>query len=156
MQGKPELIETLNRLLAEELTAINQYMVHSEMCENWGYSRLHNQIEKNAMNEMKHAESLIGRILFLEGIPVVSKLNSLRIGKDVPTIIKNDHQLELEAVASYNRAIAQAAQLEDSGTRELLKGILQDEEKHLDSYEAMGDQISQMGTQIFLLNQVRE
>jgi bacterioferritin len=102
MQGNPKIIETLNALLADELTAINQYMVHSEMCANWMYERLHEAIEKRAIDEMRHAEKLIGRILFLEGKPIVSSLGKITIGADVPAQFKNDWAAEMGAVRMYN------------------------------------------------------
>jgi len=156
VKGHPDIIQTLNQLLVEELTAINQYMVHSEMCDNWGYARLHKAIERIAIDEMKHAEKLIGRILFLEGLPTVSKLNPLKIGADVKAIIESDLGGEHDAIASYNKAIQQAGALLDGGTRELLEGILQDEERHLDFHESHRDQIQQMGLPVFLVNQTRE
>jgi bacterioferritin len=156
VKGHPDIIQTLNALLVEELTAINQYMVHSEMCDNWGYARLHKAIERIAIDEMRHAEKLIGRILFLEGLPTVSKLNPLKIGADVKGIIDSDLDGEHDAIASYNKAIQQANTLLDGGTRELLEGILQDEERHLDFHESHRDQIQQMGLPVFLVNQTRE
>jgi len=156
MKGNPKVIATLNALLAEELTAINQYMVHSEMCDNWGYERLHKLIEKRAIDEMKHAEKLIGRILFLEGIPTVSKLNKIVIGSDVPSQLKNDCEAEQMAIKEYNDAIAEAARLGDKGTGELLDAILKDEEAHIDLLEAQLDQIQQMGLPNFLVLQVAE
>lgn len=156
MKGNPEVIQILNDLLVEELTAINQYMVHSEMCDNWGYARLHKAIEKIAIDEMKHAEKLIGRILFLEGLPTVSKLNPLNIGGDVKAIIESDLGGENDAIASYNKAIRRADELRDAGTRELLERILEDEERHLDFHESHRDQIQQMGLPVFLVNQTRE
>jgi len=156
LKGHPEIIQTLNQLLVEELTAINQYMVHSEMCDNWGYARLHKAIERIAIDEMRHAEKLIGRILFLEGLPTVSKLNPLKIGADVKAIIESDLGGEHDAIASYNKAIQQANTLLDGGTRELLEQILHDEERHLDFHESHRDQIQQMGLPVFLVNQTRE
>jgi bacterioferritin len=156
MKGHATMIAKLNELLAEELTAINQYMVHSEMCDNWGYARLHHAIEKIAIDEMKHAEKLIGRILFLEGQPTVSKLNQINIGKDVGQILKNDLAAEGDAVPSYNAAIAVASEVRDSGTRELLEDILEDEERHLDWLEAQKDQVAQMGLENYLALQLRE
>jgi bacterioferritin len=156
LKGNPQVIETLNQLLVEELTAINQYMVHSEMCDNWGYARLHKAIEKIAIDEMKHAEKLIGRILFLEGLPTVSKLSPLNIGADVKAIVENDLGGESDAIAAYNKAIQQANALLDAGTRELLEEILEDEERHLDFHESHRDQIQQMGLPVFLVNQTRE
>lgn len=154
MKGNAKVIERLNELLADELTAINQYMVHSEMCANWGYEKLHKAIEKRAIVEMKHAEKLIGRIIFLEGTPTVSKLNKIEIGADVETQHKNDQQAEEGAVKAYNNGITLAAGAADNGTRELLENILKDEEEHLDWLDAQLDQIKQMGTQNYLVEQL--
>jgi bacterioferritin len=150
MKGNKRLIETLNSLLADELTAINQYMVHSEMCAGWGYQKLHKQFEKRAIDEMKHAEKLIGRILFLEGIPIVSNLRKLHIGADVPKQLASDHVLEEEAIKAYNAAIALAGEVKDFATRDVLEGILNDEDKHIDEIEESRDQIGQMTLPIFL------
>ena len=154
MKGDPELIKTLNALLADELTAINQYMVHSEMCANWGYDKLHKAIEKRALDEMKHAEKLIGRILFLEGLPIVSDLKKLRIGADIPKMFANDHFSEEGAIKSYNEAIVLAGSVKDYATREVLESILKDEDAHIDGIEETLDQIGQMGLQIFLTTKV--
>ncbi len=154
MKGDAKLIATLNSLLADELTAINQYMVHSEMCANWGYGKLHKAMEKRAIDEMKHAEKLIGRILFLEGLPVVSELKKLLIGADIPKMFDNDHTKESGAVKSYNEAIVLAGQVKDYATREILEGILKDEDGHIDQIEEGQDQISQMTLPIFLTTQV--
>jgi len=154
MKGDPKLIKVLNSLLADELTAINQYMVHSEMCDNWGYDKLHKLIEKRAITEMKHAEKLIGRILFLEGIPVVSDLKALHIGAEVPKMFANDHAAEIGAVKSYNAAIVLAGEAKDYATREVLETILKDEDGHVDEIEAIQDQIGQMGLPVFLSIQV--
>ncbi len=150
MKGDPRVLEVLNSLLADELTAINQYMVHSEMNDNWGYQKLHKTIEKRAIDEMKHAEQLIGRILFLEGLPVVSKLNQIKIGADVEKQLKNDHAAEEDAIKSYNEAIKFAGEVNDFATREVLEKILNDEDRHIDKIEELQDQISQMSLQIFL------
>jgi bacterioferritin len=154
MKGNAKIIATLNSLLADELTAISQYMVHSEMCDNWGYHKLHEKIEKRAIDEMKHAEKLIARIIFLEGLPTVNVLNKILIGKDVPNQLKNDHAAELDAIKSYNAAIKEAVNLGDNGTRELLESTLKDEEDHIDWLEAQMDQIGQMGIQNYLVEQV--
>ena len=154
MKGDPELIKTLNALLADELTAINQYMVHSEMCDNWGYDKLHKTIEKRAIDEMKHAEKLIGRILFLEGLPIVSDLKKLTIGSDIPKMFASDHQAEAGAIKSYNEAIILAGSVKDYATREILESILNDEDAHIDGIEETQDQIGQMSLQIFLTTQV--
>lgn len=154
MKGNDKVIQRLNELLAEELTAINQYMVHSEMCANWGYGRLHEATEKRAIQEMKHAEKLIARIIFLEGQPIVSRLNAIHIGSDVPGQLHNDHAAEGEAVKMYNDAVRLALDAGDNGSRELLEDILEDEEDHLDWLEAQLDQIKQMGVQNYLLGQL--
>jgi bacterioferritin len=150
MKGDKKLIDVLNDLLSDELTAISQYMVHSEMCNHWGYGELHGAIEKRAFDEMHHAEGLIERILFLEGTPVVSNLKELRIGKTIPAMVKNDLQAELEAVEAYNKAIALAADAGDEGTADALVGILKDEEAHVDLGEKQLAQIEQMGLENFL------
>ena len=155
MQGNAKIITTLNALLADELTAISEYMVHSEMCANWGYARLHKATEKRAIDEMKHAEKLIGRILFLEGTPVVCKLNELHIGADVAAQLQNDDHAEDGAIKMYNAAIRQAVELGDNGSRELFESILKDEEAHIDWLEAQLDQIKQMGVPIYLAEQLR-
>ncbi len=156
MKGDPKLIETLNSLLADELTAINQYMVHSEMCDNWGYEKLHKHFEKRAIDEMKHAEKLIGRILFLEGIPIVTNLKKILIGADVPKQLEYDHKAEEEAIKAYNDAIVLAGEVKDFATREVLESILKDEDMHIDQIEELQDQINQMSIQIFLTTQVKE
>jgi bacterioferritin len=154
MKGNDKVIAALNMLLADELTAINQYMVHSEMCANWGYGELHEAIEKRAITEMKHAEIHIGRIIFLDGRPVVSNLNPLHIGADVLEQLTNDLGAEQGAVAAYNDAIKLAVEVGDNGTRVMLEGILKDEEDHLDWLETQLDQIEQMGIQNYLVEQV--
>jgi len=154
MKGDPKLIKSLNALLADELTAINQYMVHSEMCDNWGYDKLHKAIEKRAIDEMKHAEKLIGRILFLEGLPIVSDLKKLFIGAEVPKMFAFDHKAEADAIKAYNEAIILAGTVKDYATREVLESILKDEDAHIDAIEEVQDQIGQMGLQIFLTTQV--
>jgi bacterioferritin len=154
MKGSDKLIDRLNFLLADELTAINQYMVHSEMCANWGYEKLHEVNEKRAIDEMRHAEKLIGRIIFLEGLPVVSKLNDLHIGHDVSSQLASDHGAEEGAIKAYNDSIKMAWEEGDGGTRELLEDILEDEEEHIDWLEAQRDQIEQLGLQNYLLGQL--
>ena len=154
MQGQEKIIAKLNALLADELTAINQYIVHSEMCANWGYEALHKHQEKRAIDEMKHAEKLIGRILFLEGRPVVSKLNKIVIGAEVTAQHENDHAAEVDAIKAYNDGIKLATELGDNGTRELLDNVLKDEENHIDWIEAQLDQIKQMGIQNYLVEQL--
>ena len=154
MKGNAKVIETLNSLLADELTAINQYIVHSEMCANWGYEKLHAYSEKRAIEEMKHAEKLIGRILFLEGRPTVSVLEKMSIGADVPLQLAGDLSLEMDAIKAYNAAIKQAGEAGDFATREILEHILLDEDRHIDDIEELQGQIGQMTLPIFLSTQV--
>jgi bacterioferritin len=156
MKGNMKVIETLNALLADELTAVSQYMVHSEMCDNWGYARLHKAVEGRAIDEMKHAEKLIGRIIFLEGKPNVTKIHPMHIGATVEDQLGHDHESEAGAVANYNLAIQEAGELGDNGTRDLLTSILLEEEGHIDWLEAQKDQVSQMGIQVYLSLQVKE
>jgi bacterioferritin len=153
MKGNKKLITILNDRLADELTAINQYMVHSEMCENWGYGKLHLAIRSQAMDEMHHAEWLIERIIFLDGAPTVSKLNPIKIGKTVSDMISNDTHDELHAVLTYNEAIKLAREVEDEGTVELLTKILKMEEGHVDWNEIQRSQIEHMGIENYLLGQ---
>ena len=153
MKGNEKLITVLNSLLADELTAINQYMVHSEMCENWGYGKLHKAIRKQAMDEMYHAEWLIERIIFLDSAPTVSILNPMKIGKTVLEMIKNDNGDELDAVHRYNAAIQLGREVDDQGTVDLLTKILKMEEGHVDWAEKQRAQIEQMGLENYLVNQ---
>jgi len=153
MKGHPDIINTLNGLLSDELTAINQYMVHSEMCDNWGYDKLHKAIEKQAMDEMHHAEWLIRRIIFLEGTPAVARLNPIKIGQTVPNMVGNDQKAEVAAVQAYNAAIGLAREVADQATAELLVQILKMEEGHADWAEVQRSQIEQMGLENYLANQ---
>jgi bacterioferritin len=153
MKGNKKLLTALNLLLADELTAINQYMLHSEMCENWGYSKLHTAIRKQAMDEMHHAEWLIERIIFFDGSPTVSNLNTIKIGKTVSEMITNDNANELNAVRTYNDTIKLAREVDDQGTLDLLTKILKMEEGHVDWAEIQQAQIEQMGMENYLVNQ---
>ena len=155
MKGNTDLVAALNELLSDELSAVNQYMVHSEMSANWGYEKLHAHFEKRAIDEMKHAELLIGRILFLEGIPIVSTLHDIRIGSDVSIQLGNDRNSEVTAIAGYNDVIRLAGDVNDFATREILEGILMDEDRHLDEIEQLQAQLSQMTLSIFLATQTR-
>ena len=153
MKGNSQILKLLNERLAEELTAISMYMVHSEMCANWGFEKLHKAFEKQAHDEMKHAEMLIGRILFLEGTPTVSKLNHMKIGANVTEMIAADEDAEMGAIKGYNDTIAAAVKAGDDGTRELTAKILLDEERHVDWAEAQRELIAQMGLQNYMANQ---
>ncbi len=155
MKADERVIKKLDELLAEELTAINQYMVHSEMCANWGYERLHEKVEKRAIQEMKHAEHLIARIIFLEGMPTVSKLNAIHIGTDVEKQLRSDLDAETHAVQIYNEAIHLADELSDAVTRDMLESILKEEDDHVDWLEEQLDQIAQIGLPLYLSVQTR-
>jgi bacterioferritin len=154
MKGNEKIIERLNARLADELTAISQYMVHAEMCEDWGYEKLLGSVEDRAITEMKHAEKLIARILFLEGLPIVSELNQMHIGAEVEAQLKSDWQAEQDAIQEYNADIRVAAEYGDHGTHQLLKSILVDEEEHIDWIETQLGQIAQMGIQNYLVEQI--
>ena len=153
MKGDVKLVEVLNTLLADELTAISQLMVHSEMCSNWGYEKLHKQIEKQAIDEMHHAEWLISRILFLEGLPIVSKLNEMKIGKSVLEMFTNDENAELDAIRAYNSSIQLAGEVGDQSTADLLTTILKMEEGHHNWAKKQRIQIQQMGLENYLATQ---
>ncbi|HYM93083.1 MAG TPA: bacterioferritin [Chitinophagaceae bacterium] len=154
MKGNEKIIKKLNALLADELTAIGQYIVHSEMCANWGYGKLHDAIKKRAIEEMKHAEKLIERILFLEGTPDVSGMEKVMIGNDVEQQFKNDRDAETGANKAYNDSIRLCYESGDNGSMELLRSILTDEEKHLDWLETQLSLIKQIGNKNYLIEQV--
>jgi bacterioferritin len=156
MKGKPEVLKVLQEMLKEELGAINQYFLHNEMCENWGFERLSKHIKKISISEMGHAEELIERMLFLEGMPSLSELPKLTVGKDVKQQLENDLALEHGAVAGYNEAIATCRKAGDNGTADFLKGILADEEGHVDFFEEQLDLIEQLGLQNYLAQQLQE
>jgi bacterioferritin len=156
MKGDPKIIEILNEVLTAELTAINQYFVHGEMCENWGYDRLHRVIRKHSIGEMKHAEELIERVLFLEGIPNVQRLGKINIGESVQEIFKSDYALELEALPRLNEGIEACRKVADNNSRHLLEEILHEEEEHVDWLEAQMSLIEQVGLQNYLAQQIRE
>jgi bacterioferritin len=156
MKGKPEVLKVLQDMLEEELGAINQYFLHNEMCENWGYERLSKHIKKVSISEMHHAEEIIERMLFLEGTPNVSELPKLNIGKDVKHQLDNDLALELGAVTGYNEAIAACRKAGDNGTADFLKGILTEEEGHVDFFEEQLGLIEQVGLQNYLAQQLAE
>jgi bacterioferritin len=154
MKGNAKIIEALNEVLTAEFTAINQYIIHSKMCENWGYKRLAEANRKEAIDEMKHADELIERILFLEGVPNMQRLNKVKVGEKVPEQFKLDHALEIEAVGRMNKAIALAVEVQDNGSRELLEGLLTSEEEHIDWLEAQLELIQQVGEQSYLAEQI--
>ena len=155
MKGNPKVIAQLNRALREELTAINQYFVHAEMCENWGYEKLAKYIKKQSIDEMKHAETLMERILFLDGTPSMEPL-ALSIGSNVRAMIESDLKLEIGAVAMYNEAVKIASDEKDNGSRDLFVGLLKDEEEHVDWLEAQAHQIKELGYERYLTMQMNE
>jgi bacterioferritin len=156
MQGDKKIIEILNQSLTAELTAINEYFVHAEMCENWGYERLSKVIRKHSISEMKHAEKLIERILFLQGVPNVQRLGKINIGESVPEQFKVDLALEMDAVGRLNPAIETCRELGDNNSRHLLEEILEDEEEHIDWLEAQMALLEQVGVANYLAQQIRE
>jgi bacterioferritin len=155
MKGNPKVIEQLNHALREELTAINQYFIHAEMCENWGYDRLAKQIKMRSIAEMKHAEALIERVLFLDGAPSMEPL-ALSIGKNVKDMAESDHKAEMEAIALYNEAARIAAEEKDNGSRDLFIRLLKVEEEHLDELEIELHQIAELGYERYLTTQTSE
>ena len=156
MKGDKKVIEVLNEVLTAELTAINQYFVHAEMCENWGFKRLQKVIRHHSIGEMKHAEEVIERILFLEGVPNVQRLGKINIGESVEEQFKVDLALELDALPRLNKGIEVCREVDDNGSRLLLEEILHEEEEHVDWLEAQIDQVRQMGIQNYLAQQVKE
>ncbi len=156
MKGDPRIIDVLNDVLTSELTAINQYFVHGEMCENWGYARLHHVIRKHSIGEMKHAEKLIERVLFLEGIPNVQRLGTINIGENVEEIFKSDYALELDALPRLNGGIELCRELGDNNSRHHLEEILHEEEEHVDWLEAQMSLVEQVGLQNYLAQQINE
>lgn len=153
MKGNKTVIDSLNSLLADELSAVDQYMVHAEMFDNWGYAKLAGATEKRAITEMKHAETHIERILFLEGMPMMNKPLTLHIGSEVKAMLDNDLESETLAIQKYNQMVKLVGDAGDYGTQDILKGILRQEEEHLDWLEAQLDQIKQMGLETYLTEQ---
>ena len=150
------MIDSLNEALKEELTAINQYFIHSEMCENWHYDRLGKYIKKQSIDEMKHAEVLVERILFLDGTPNMTEPLQLSIGQNVKEQLESDLKLEINAVGMYNRAVKIAREAGDNASRELFERLLKDEEEHVDWLEAQVYQIKEIGYERYLSRQIGE
>ncbi len=156
MQGNPRIIETLNDVLTAELTAINQYFIHAKMCGNWGYDRLAEHIRDESIDEMKHADSLIERILFLEGIPNLQALHKLRVGETVKEQLESDLQLEYSAIKFLNDGIAAARTASDNASEDLMTKILVSEEVHTDWIETQLELIRQVGEQNYLAQQLHD
>jgi len=156
MKGKPNVIAALNEALHEELTAINQYFLHAEMCENWHYSRLGDYIKKQSIDEMRHAESIIERLLFLDGVPDMTKPMQLTIGKNVREQLESDLKLEVAAVAMYNKFVKISRDEGDNASRELFERLLKNEEEHVDWLEAQLHQIVEIGYERYLTQQVKD
>ncbi|HYO81006.1 MAG TPA: bacterioferritin [Bryobacteraceae bacterium] len=154
MKGNEQVIALLNDVLKAELTAINQYFLHAEMCENWGYHKLSSIGRKESIEEMRHAEVLMERILYLDGTPTMDQLFPLRIGKNVKEQIQNDLQLEYDAVARLNKGVQICMDANDNGSRELITRILQDEEHHVDYLEAQLHAIQEIGIENYLTQQI--
>ncbi len=156
MKGDPKVIDLLNEVLTGELTTINQYFLHSRMCRNWGYERLAHKIYVESIDEMKHADRLIERVLFLDGLPNVQRLNKVAIGTTVPEILKNDLAAEMIAVPLLNRGVQTCRDLGDNGSEHLLKDILVSEEEHVDWLEAQLELIKQVGDAQYLAQQIKK
>jgi bacterioferritin len=156
MKGDTKIIDLLNEILTGELTTINQYFLHARMCENWGYKRLYEKIRAESIDEMKHADKLIHRVLFLEGLPNVQRLGKVNIGQTVVEILKNDLAAEMQAIPLLNKSIQSCRDAGDNGTEDLLKDILVSEEEHVDWLEAQLELIKQMGEAHYLAQQVKE
>jgi len=154
MKGNAKLIEALNDVLTAELTGINQYFIHAKMCENWGYKRLADADRKESLSEMKHADEIIERILFLAGVPNMQRLGKVRVGETVPEQLKLDYGLEMDAIARLNKSIGLAVELGDNGSRELLEEVLVSEEEHANWLEAQLELIKQVGEQNYLAQQI--
>ena len=156
MKGSQKVIDALNEALHEELTAINQYFLHAEMCENWHYNRIGELIKKQSIGEMKHAEEIIERLLFLDGSPNLTKPMNLTVGKNVKEQIQSDLKLEVDAVAMYNRYVELARAEKDNASRELFERLLKDEEEHVDWLEAQMHQINELGYERYLSQQISD
>jgi bacterioferritin len=156
MKGDPEVIEILNEVLTSELTAINQYFIHSRMCENWGYQKLAKQKREESIEEMKHADELIERILYLDGVPNMQRMNPVKVGEDVVEQHKHDLALETEAIARLNRGIELCVAKSDNGSREMLEGILKSEEEGADFVEAQLSIIDEIGVAAYLAEQIHD
>jgi bacterioferritin len=156
MQGNPKVIALLNQALKEELTAINQCFLHAEMCENWHYTRLGEYIKKQSIDEMKHAEALIERILFLDATPIMTELMQLSVGTNVKEQLESDLKLEVDAVKMYNKAVQTARDEADNASRELFEKLLKDEEEHVDWLEAQLHQIKEIGYERYLSQQIKD
>lgn len=156
MKGDPKIIDLLNEILTGELTAINQYFLHAKMCQNWGYKRLAEYIRKESIDEMKHADRLIERILYLEGLPNVQRLGKVNIAQTVVEMLKNDLAVEAVAIPLLNKSIETCRQAGDNGSEHLLVEILTSEEDHVDWLEAQLEQIKQVGEAHYLAQQIRD
>lgn len=156
MKGNKKIIDALNELLTGELTGINQYFIHYKMCSNWGYKRLAKKNYEESIGEMKHADDLIERILFLDGIPNMQRLNKVAVGETPTEQLRLDLALEYDAQKKFNQAIALAVEVGDNGTRELLDEMLESEEGHIDWLEAQLTLIEQIGEKMYLAQQIHE
>lgn len=152
--GHPEVLELLNEVLTSELTAVNQYFAHAKLQDHWGYARLAARSRDESLEEMRHAEAAIERILYLEGVPNLQRLGAVKVGEGVPEQLRLDLDLEIEALALYRRGIVLAERLEDHGTRELLVGLVRDEEQHADWLETQLSLIESLGEAHYLSQQL--
>ena len=155
MNGSPAIIEALNEILTAELTTINQYFIHARMCRNWGYDRLADKVRDESIDEMKDAEAIIDRILYLEGVPNLQRLATVRVGETVPEQLQLDLEVEVEAIARLNSGIATCVSEGDTGSRDLLEDLLEEEEDHANWLETQLELVRQLGEQLYLSQQVR-
>lgn len=156
MQGSPAVVEILNEVLTAELTAINQYFIHARMCDNWGYDRLSEKLRHESIDEMKDADAVIERLLYLEGVPNMQRLGSVGVGETVAEQLRLDRELEMAAIERYNRGVALCVAEGDNGTRDLLEDQLRGEEEHLDWIESQLELITQVGLENYLAQQIRD
>lgn len=156
MKGDPKIIDLLNEVLTNELTAINEYFLHARICENWGFERLYAKFREESIDEMKDADRLIERILYLEGLPNLQRLGKINVGENVPEMLRLDYEIEKNAIASLNRGIALARDVGDNGSAELLEDILEGEEEHANWIEAQLTAIDQVGVQNYLAEQLKK
>jgi bacterioferritin len=156
MKGDPKVIDLLNEVLTNELTAINQYFLHARICDNWGYQRLHHRFREESIDEMKDADRLIERVLYLEGLPNLQRLGKINVGENVPEMFASDLEVEKNAIATLNRGIALCRGVGDNGSAELLEDILEGEEEHANWIEGQQAAISQMGVQNYLAQQLEK
>ncbi|HEX4384183.1 MAG TPA: bacterioferritin [Myxococcales bacterium] len=156
MKSDPQIIAMLNDVLTAELTAVNQYWLHARLCRHWGFDRLWEKIREESIEEMKHADSLIERILYLDGLPNVQRYSKINVGQNVPEMFELDLQVEYDAVKRFNAGIELARSMSDNGTREILEKMLREEEEHVDWLETQQEAMKQTGVENYLAEQLKK